>query len=29
MLDVVGICIDVGKQLINCLMFADDIALIA
>ena len=29
MLDGVGICIDVGKQLINCLLFADDIALIA
>jgi hypothetical protein len=25
----VGIGIDVGKQLINCLLFADDIALIA
>jgi hypothetical protein len=24
MLDGVGICIDVGKQLINCLLFADD-----
>jgi hypothetical protein len=24
----VGIGIDVGKQLINCLLFADDIALI-
>ena len=29
MLDGVGIGIDVGKQLINCLLFADDIALIA
>ena len=29
MLDEVGIGIDVGKQLINCLLFADDIALIA
>jgi hypothetical protein len=28
MLDGVGIGIDVGKQLINCLLFADDIALI-
>ena len=29
MVDGVGIGIDVGKQLINCLLFADDIALIA
>jgi hypothetical protein len=29
MLDGVGMDIDVGKQLINCLLFADDIALIA
>ena len=29
MLDGVMIGIDVGKQLINCLLFADDIALIA
>ena len=29
MFDGVGIGIDVGKQLINCLLFADDIALIA
>jgi hypothetical protein len=28
MLDGVGIGIDVGKQLINCLLFADDIALL-
>jgi hypothetical protein len=26
MLDGVGIGIDVGKQLINCLLFADDIS---